>query len=110
MRSRCFGSLPEECCAGRQSHATFVTALAGDDNRNLRCTGPVIRAGKSTPGDQFGPAERDVVSASLSGTVITTVEHHCYPERYTAAQVGGQDPTAAVTVRHRLRDGRWTTS
>ena len=105
----CFGSLPEQCCAGRTSRAHFVQALRIGPDKSLSRIGTVIKPGYSGPGDEYGPAERDITSATLRGNVVTTEEHLEYPEQYTAAQLGGQDPTAPVSVQHRFRDGRWVT-
>ena len=88
----CFGSTPETCCAGRSSHATFIDTLAIDSDKRLHLIGPVIRAGVSKPGNQYGPADRDIQSADLNGTTITMSEYIYYPEQYTPAQVGGRIP------------------
>lgn len=103
----CIGSTPDLCCAGRASHATFIDALSIDGDRKLHMIGPVIRAGVSLPGDQYGPADRDIRSASLTGTTVTTLEYIYYYEQYTPAQVGGRDPLALVPVQHRYLNGRW---
>ncbi|ODU03100.1 MAG: hypothetical protein ABS81_15420 [Pseudonocardia sp. SCN 72-86] len=108
LQYSCFGSLPENCCAGRQSRATFVAALATDPRGGLRLVGQVIGPGSSAPGDQYGPAARGVRSAAVSSGAVVTTEYVVYPEQYTAAQVGG-DPNATVSVRHVFHNGRWAT-
>jgi pimeloyl-ACP methyl ester carboxylesterase len=110
LQFTCFGSTPDRCCAGRGSRLAFIDVLAIESNSKLRLIGPVIRAGASKPGDQYGPAERAIQSASLSGTTITTLEYIIYPDQYTPAQVGGRDPNAQVPVEHRYRNGQWVTS
>ena len=84
----CFGSFPHECCAGRTSQLAFVSALAVGDDRSVRRIGPVIRAGESGPGDESGPATRNITSATLKGATVVTSEYVVYPEQYTAAQLG----------------------
>jgi pimeloyl-ACP methyl ester carboxylesterase len=110
LQFTCFGSTPDRCCAGRDSRAAFIDVLAIESNNKLRLIGRVIRGGASKPGDQYGPASRNIKSASLSGTTITTLEYIVYPDQYTPAQVGGRDPNTRVTVEHRYRNGQWVTN
>ncbi len=104
----CAGSPPEQCCAGRQSTATTVVAFAVN-GRKLTKAAPSLMGGQSGPGDKYGPADREISSAKLSGSTVVTKEYIVYPEGYTAQQVGG-DPYATVTVKYTLRNGAWAAS
>lgn len=105
----CIGGTIAQCCAGRASHATYLYAVTADSGGRLTMLGDVLRAGASGPGDQYGPAQRDISAAIVDAAgAVTTSEYIYYPEQYTADQVGG-DPTKNVLVIHHLVDGRWTT-
>jgi len=70
--------------------------------------GDVIRAGASKPGDQYGPAQRNIKSIAVDERGrVTTTEYIYYPEQYTPDQVGGVDPTADIMVVHAMRNGAW---
>jgi pimeloyl-ACP methyl ester carboxylesterase len=107
MDYTCFGSLPEQCCAGRSSNLLFISAFSTGSTAALRRVGGVIHGGASLPGDQYGPADRLIGSASLSGTTLSTTQYIIYPDEYTPAQLGGADPNAPVYVRYQFRKGRW---
>jgi hypothetical protein len=92
------------------SQLTFISALAVADDRSVRRIGPVIRAGESGPGDEFGPATRNINSAMLKGTTVVTSEYVVYAENYTAEQLGGHNPAMPVSVRYNLRGGQWAAS
>lgn len=104
----CSGGTIAQCCAGRASHAEYAYAVtAGADGRPVMI-GDVIRAGFSKPGDQSGPADRNITSIAVDDRArVVTLEYIYYPEQYTSAQVGGVDPTAEVVVVHVMRNGRW---
>ncbi len=105
----CSGSEPAYCCAGRTSIMPTIAVFIVGRSRTLRLLGTTMMGGKSGPGDQFGPAQRQIRDVRIQGSQIVTTEYIAYPEQYTSAQVGG-NPGSPVTVRYSLIAGRWEPS
>lgn len=105
---QCTGSLPEDCCAGRTSISTAVVVLT-QSGQTLTKVAPTLMGGASEPGNEYGPADRQIASAALRDGTIVTNEYIAYPEQYTPAQVGG-DPFLPVSVEYELNQGTWTAS
>lgn len=105
----CTGSPPENCCAGRSSISTTVAVFAAGSGQPLRQVATSLMGGATPPGDEFGPAQRQIWSVSLQGTTIVTSESIIYWEGYTPAQVGG-DPSKPVAVEYKLSRSAWVAS
>ncbi len=104
----CSGGTIAQCCAGRSSNATYAYAVTAGPDGQPKMIGDVIRAASSKPGDQYGPADRNISAIAIDGGGrVVTREYIYYPEQYTSAQVGGVDPAADVAVVHAMRSGRW---
>lgn len=107
LKVTCSGSAPEYCCAGRSSHANYVVALTPVRGGGVQLSAPVIRAGRSGPGNEYGAALRNIQDVQIVGSSIITKEYIYYAEQYSMDEVGG-DPFGLVTVRHVLTDGSWS--
>ena len=105
----CAGSPPEDCCAGRSSLVTTLAVLAPSTSHSLDKVAPSLMGGASAPGNEYGPADRKIGSATLRGRAIVTTEYITYPEQYTPDQVGG-DPYQPVEVEYKLERGTWIAS
>lgn len=105
----CSGSPPEHCCAGQSSIMQTVVVFTESGGKLTRVA-PSLMGGATPPGDQFGPANRKIMAASLRGTTVVTKEIVLYAHMYTPAQLGGDDPGAEVTVEYKLKNGSWTPS
>ena len=105
----CSGSEPAYCCAGRTSIMPSVAVFAVGRGGTLRQIGTTMSGGDSGPGDEYGPAARQIRDVRIQGSRIVTTEFLAYPEQYTSAQVGG-DPFAPVRVTYSLRKGEWAPS
>lgn len=106
---RCAGSPPETCCAGRSSMMLAVAVLTVAGDNRLTKFAPTLMGGASEPGDQYGPASRQITDVQLRGETVVTSESIIYADHYTADQVGG-DPYALVTVEYRLTGDGWVAS
>lgn len=106
MSMLCSGSPPEDCCAGRASQMLTIAVFSIVAGQQLKQIAPSLMGGASEPGDEYGPAQRMIVTAKVQADAIITTEYLIYPEQYTAAQVGA-DPADPVTVTYNLADGEW---
>ena len=106
MALACSGSHPDTCCAGRSSKMVTVATLAVADDGTLQLAAPSFMGGESLPGDEFGPAPRQIVSVELQGNTVVTSETIIYADHYTEDQVGG-DPYLPVTVTYQFTDDGW---
>ncbi len=106
---QCAGSPPETCCAGRSSNLLSVAVLTPASDNRLEKVAPTLMGGASGPGDEYGPADRQIIDAQLRGDTVITTESIIYPEHYTSDQVGG-DPYGPVTVEYRLAGDGWRAS
>jgi hypothetical protein len=95
MSITCFGSLPEQCCAGRSSRATFALPLRlGHDGKLGIIGGPI-----------FGGPDRELTTAWIDRNTIVTVEYDVYPELDPNSPTCR--PDELILVRYRLEGGSW---
>ena len=98
MSVRCFGSLPENCCAGRASLLTFALPLGTGDPNRLELVGAPI----------MGGAHRRIDTIVIDGVTVVTTERVIYPEGLTEAELG-YPPDVTVTATYKFMGGRWAT-
>jgi len=104
ISATCIGGPIAQCCAGRSSHSTIALPLAASADKKLSVIGFPITAGKTSPCDQYGPAQRDIREMSIDGTAVITTEYIYYPENCVPP---ANDPAVKWRVRHELKNGNW---